>query len=123
MVEDVIRGFERTLEGVCSSEGSTDHEDPLRTETCDKETNTINVRMQQAVESGRRSQSSEGRNSGIRRSQTFSPACGPTAHYICKVKQKFLCVLEINQFFFSVFEFSMNDCVLQHITLIRLEIN
>lgn len=87
MVEDVIRGFEKTLEGVCSSEGSTDHEDPLRTETCDKETNTINVRMQQVAESGRRSQSSEGRNSGIRRSQTFSPACGPTAHYVCKLNR------------------------------------
>ena len=80
----MIRGFEKTLEGICSSEGSTDQDDTSRTETCDKETNTLNVR-QQAAESGHRSQSSEGRNSGIRRSQTFSPACGPGAHYICKV--------------------------------------
>ncbi|XP_053398838.1 protein KIBRA-like isoform X2 [Mercenaria mercenaria] len=86
MVEDVIRGFEKTLEGICSSEGSTDQDDPLRTETCDKETNTLNVR-QQVAESSRKSQGSEGRNSGIRRSQTFSPACGPGAHYICKLNR------------------------------------
>lgn len=91
MVEDVIQGLERTLEKACSvSEGSTDHEDMLRTETCDKQTNTINMRVPSADDSVRlKSQgSSEGRNSSIRRSQTFSPACRPVNNYVCKVRIK-----------------------------------
>lgn len=90
MVEDVIQGLERTLEKACSSEGSTDQDDLLKTETCDKQTNTITVRMPSADNSTRlRSQgSSEGRNSSIRRSQTFSPACRPVNNYVCKVKKK-----------------------------------
>ena len=43
MVEDVIRGFEKTLDGMCSSEESTDQDELLRVETCDKETNTVQV--------------------------------------------------------------------------------
>lgn len=89
MVEHVIQGLESTLAGVCSSEDSADHDDTLRTETCDKQTNTINVRVPSADDSMRsRSQgsSSEGRNSSIRRSQTFSPACRPVPNYVCKVR-------------------------------------
>lgn len=87
MVEDVIQGLERTLEKECSSEGSTDQEDLLRTETCDKQTNTITVRVPSTDDSRSRSQgSSKGRNSSIRRSQTFSPACRPVNNYVCKVR-------------------------------------
>jgi len=78
MVEDVIQGLE----------GSIDQDDTLRTDTCDKQTNTINVRVPSSGDSARpRSQgsSSEGRNSSIRRSQTFSPACRPVNNYVCKV--------------------------------------
>ncbi|KAL4231016.1 regulation of hippo signaling [Mactra antiquata] len=89
-VEADIQGFERTLDGLCSSDGSTDLDDHSKTETCDKQTNTtVNVRMKQNIESGRRSQGtgSEGRNSAIRRSQTFSPTGGPGAHYVCKLNR------------------------------------
>ena len=86
MVEDVIRGFEKTLEGICSSEDSTDHEDLSRTETCDKETNTL-PRMQNVRRKSHGSTSgTEARNNAIRRSQTFSPACRPGDNYICKVR-------------------------------------
>lgn len=95
LVEDVMMGLERTLEGICVSEGYTDQDDTLRTEMADKQTNTLRGDIRAASRSdgvsGSRSQgsssgsSSEGRNSNIRRSQTFSPACRPGLNYICKV--------------------------------------
>ncbi|WAQ99375.1 KIBRA-like protein [Mya arenaria] len=79
--EDVIQGLEQTLEGICISEGYTDQDDTLRTETADKETNTINVRNKGAEAR------QEGRNSNIRRSQTFSPACRPGGKHVVKLNR------------------------------------
>ena len=49
MVEDVIRGFENTIDGICSSEGSTDQDDILAVETCNKETNTVQMKYPKAL--------------------------------------------------------------------------
>ena len=51
MVENVMRGFEKTIDGICSSEGSTDQEDILAVETCDKETNTVLMKYPKAAKS------------------------------------------------------------------------
>ena len=60
MVEDVIRGFEKTLDGICSSEESTDQDDVLRVETCDKETNTTQLRYPHGLGGKSRSHSTTG---------------------------------------------------------------
>lgn len=89
MVEDVIRGFDTTLDGICSSEGSTDQEDLLRIETCDKETNTTQMRYLPVLSGSGKSQEPSGssRASVIRRSQTFSPTCRPGTSYVCKLNR------------------------------------
>ncbi|KAH3834003.1 protein KIBRA-like isoform X2 [Dreissena polymorpha] len=79
-VAEVIQGLERALDGLGSSEGSTDREDQSRLETADKQTNTVNVRVENAPPS---TTGTEGRNSNIRRSQTFSPG----GHYVCKLNR------------------------------------
>ena len=57
-----MRRFEKTIDGICSSEGSTDQDDLLRVETCDKETNTSQMRYLPILSaSSARSQDASGR--------------------------------------------------------------
>ena len=56
MVEDVIRGFENTIDGICSSEGSNDQDDILAVETCNKETNTVQMKYPKALTGSAKSQ-------------------------------------------------------------------
>lgn len=65
------------------SGSSTDQEDSIATGTCDKETNTVSMYSDRPTIKRRPQEGA--RNSTIRRSQTFSPACRPGSQYVCRV--------------------------------------
>ncbi|XP_048775157.1 protein WWC2-like isoform X3 [Ostrea edulis] len=67
------------------SGSSTDQEDSIATGTCDKETNTVSMYSDRPTIKRRPQEGA--RNSTIRRSQTFSPACRPGSQYVCRLNR------------------------------------
>lgn len=88
MIQDVLDELVQSVENVYDDHFTESDESP-QIKTCDAETNTEGE--YRVHESKRRSHHSV-RNSTIRRSQTFSPACHHGADYICKVIFDFLCL-------------------------------
>lgn len=79
MIQDVLDELSQSVD---YDDRYTESDDSSHIKTCDAETNTEGEYSH--VEIKRRSHSSV-RNSTIRRSQTFSPACHHGAGYVCKV--------------------------------------
>lgn len=90
MIQEVIREFDSSLDGLISEEERKDLMDEMiKIETCDKETNTEALYRRHNIRRSQRSQDSS-ISSTIRRSQTFSPACRPGSSYICRVSNSIL---------------------------------
>ncbi|PVD34256.1 hypothetical protein C0Q70_05524 [Pomacea canaliculata] len=83
MIQDVLDELVQSVENVYDDHFTESDESP-QIKTCDAETNTEGE--YRVHESKRRSHHSV-RNSTIRRSQTFSPACHHGADYICKLNR------------------------------------
>ena len=84
MIQEVLDELAQSVDNFYDDR-YTESDDSAHIKTCDAETNTEGEFGQ--LEMKRRSHSS-GRNSAIRRSQTFSPACRHGAGYVCKVCNK-----------------------------------
>lgn len=82
-INEVMEELHNAVHIEDDSGSSTDQEDFIAADTCDKETNTVS--MYSARPTIKRRPQEGSRSSTIRRSQTFSPACRPGSQYVCRV--------------------------------------
>lgn len=82
MIQEVLDELAQSVDNFYYDDHYTESDDSPHIKTCDAETNTEGEYGH--LEKKRRSHHSV-RNSTIRRSQTFSPACHHPAGYVCKV--------------------------------------
>nr|XP_022328024.1 protein WWC2-like isoform X2 [Crassostrea virginica] len=84
-INEVMEELHNAVHIEDDSGSSTDQEDFIAADTCDKETNTVS--MYSARPTIKRRPQEGSRSSTIRRSQTFSPACRPGSQYVCRLNR------------------------------------